>query len=863
MYVRKLLFFLLIIIGGMVTVWGTHQRAGEITYRHISGLTYEFTLITYTYTPSPADRPEIEIFWGDETSDIVERNEKSSFGTDITLNKYVARHTFPASGQYSVTFEDPNRNSGVVNIPNSVNIPFFLETIITINPFLGDNNSLQLLNPPIDNGCTNVPFYHNPGAYDPDGDSLSYKLIPCRGYDGVNVPGYSYPAASNVINIDPITGNLTWDSPMMTGEYNIAILIEEWRYGILIGSVVRDMQIQIAACNNTPPEIITIEDTCVTAGDLLVFDVTVTDNLPSVVTLSATGEPFLVDNSKARFDETIETPPFTKQFSWNTICEHVRTAPYQVLFKAIDNGPHIELSRYKTVNITVVCPKPEELTVTPVGNEMHLEWMPSVCSNVAGYDIYKRRGSNPFEPDYCETGMPPDKGYELIGTVDGHRNTTFIDDGSVIPLNHNNEYCYRIVAFFANGAESYVSDEVCKYLFSDAPMITHVDVEETDTIDGVIHIRWVRPPEIDTIRFPGPYQYVLKRASSEEIVYEEIFRIATLEDTSFTDTGLNTSNFTYYYKVELYNLSSKSADLIEVSDPASSVFINIQPMNRAIKLVWDEQVPWTNLNYVIYKQNEFGNFDSLASTAQQFYVDQYLENGETYCYYIRSEGGYFFPDTIYPLLNRSQRNCAIPIDDLPPDIPNVTMTTDCELVTIEWMFNSDTSYHDVFLYTIYYKPTYDAPFTEIESFYSNESVCFPYPCSRTIQLTGNIVGCIGMTLTDAYGNISEMTEITCFDYDECWSYRLPNIFTPNGDAFNDLFIPFPYRNVEKIDMVIHNRWGKIVFKTTDPDIHWDGHDQLTNQPCTDGIYYYACDVYLQSLLGTITKRIHGAITIRR
>ena len=40
--------------------FATHNRAGEITYKHISGYTYEFTLITYTYTPSLAQREELE-----------------------------------------------------------------------------------------------------------------------------------------------------------------------------------------------------------------------------------------------------------------------------------------------------------------------------------------------------------------------------------------------------------------------------------------------------------------------------------------------------------------------------------------------------------------------------------------------------------------------------------------------------------------------------------------------------------------------------------------------------------------------------------------------------------------------------------
>ena len=42
----------------------THQKAAEITYRHVSGHTYHFTLVTYTYTESLADRPSLIINWG-------------------------------------------------------------------------------------------------------------------------------------------------------------------------------------------------------------------------------------------------------------------------------------------------------------------------------------------------------------------------------------------------------------------------------------------------------------------------------------------------------------------------------------------------------------------------------------------------------------------------------------------------------------------------------------------------------------------------------------------------------------------------------------------------------------------------------
>ena len=79
----------------------------------------------------------------------------------------------------------------------------------------------------------------------------------------------------------------------MQGEYNIAILIEEYRHGVKIGSVIRDMQIIIMACNNHVPEIISLDDTCINAGDTLVFKVSARDpDANQVVTLTAIGSVF-------------------------------------------------------------------------------------------------------------------------------------------------------------------------------------------------------------------------------------------------------------------------------------------------------------------------------------------------------------------------------------------------------------------------------------------------------------------------------------------------------------------------------------------------------------------------------------------
>ena len=863
---KRLLRIILTVIALTIAsppVFATHQRAGEISYTYISGLTYEFTIVTYTYTPSPADRPQIEVFWGDGTSSEIDRLIKVNMDNNISKNVYVAQHTFPAAGTFHVTFEDPNRNAGIVNIPSSVEIPFFIETIIVINPFIGGNSSPQLLNPPLDNGCTNVPYYHNPGAYDAEGDSLSYSLISCRGYDGEDIPGYSMPQASHFIAIDPVTGDLTWDSPLVAGEYNIAILIEEWRNGVLIGSMVRDMQISVAACNNEPP-VVEVYDTCVIAGARIDLLVQVRDETSTHVTLSATGEPFLLNESPAQFSEITDSVPYATHFVWKTTCGHIKSAPYEVLFKAKDNGPQVELVSFKTLHIRIIAPAPKNLNAVPEGNVIRLDWQPDSCSNAVGYDIYRRNGNDDFEPDSCQTGLPAEAGYVKIGSTEAWSDTTFTDDGSSQPLYHGNEYCYRVVALFPDGSESIVSDKVCAHIPNDAPIIINTDVEATDSDTGRVLVRWLFPPEMDSVAFFPPYQYQLFRISSsyaDELIYSVEVPENLTDTISFLDEYLNTSDFDFTYQVKILN----SDTFIEKSDPATSIYLTIASSDKRLSLSWTNRQPWNNVRYKVFRYNEdVSGWDSIATVTETSYTDYHLENGKTYCYYVEAEGYYWIPDTIGPLYNRSQQECGVPFDNEPPEMPEITITTDCQQVTFEWLFSSDSAATDAVHYYIYYKPTLDGTLTCVDSF-DNAEVCYPAPCIYSINASGSevLVGCYAMRVADSNYNVTEMTDSVCIDVFECLDYRLPNVFTPNGDGYNDLFTSFPYSGVVKIEMEIYNRWGKRVFRTTDPDILWDGADETTKQASSDGVYYYGCKLFVNTLTGEVTYLLNGSITLIR
>jgi len=814
----------------------THNRAGEITYRQDNSnpLLYHFTIVTYTKTSAPADRPELEVCWGDGTCDSIPRASKVTVGPDISRNIYLWSHLYNGTSTFIIFFQDPNRNGGVVNIPGSVNIPFYVETKLVISPFLGYNNSPVLLQPPIDDGTIGHPFIHNPNAYDPDGDSLSYQLVECKGAGGQAIPGYSFPPASNSFTLNAVTGDLVWDSPTTLGEFNVAFFIFEWRNGVQIGYIERDMQITIFPSTNSPPSINSLNDLCVEAGTNISFNVTATDPNNEFITLSATGAPFAFSINPASFPDVTAPASVTGTFSWQTSCTHVRKAPYQVLFTARDSNTQVSLADLERVNITIVAPSPKNPAAVPLGNKIILNWNQEVCDSAKGYFVYRRIGTYGFTPGPCETGVPAYTGYSKIATVTGLTNTTYTDDNNGAGLIHGLDYCYMVVAYFKDGAESYASVEFCTQLKKDVPVITNVSVTATDAANGIMDIAWSKPTELDTIQFPGPYEYRIFRSPGfTGASFSFVASQPDLNDTTFTDSGINTVSGPHSYKIELHNTNN---GFIGASHTASSVFLTIVPTDRKLILSWNENVPWINSSYDIYRQNG-PVWDYIATTSSKTYSDEGLANYLQYCYYIQSRGDYSGAGFVSPILNLSQQTCETPIDNVPPCAISDfdTLQFDCldAEVTFGWLHPPLDCGSDIGSYNIYF--SFDGA-----SFGLLSTITDPGQTSFLFSDSSSIAGCFYVTAVDTVGNESEPSRTICID--NCPFYEIPNVFTPDGSGKNDELHPFPYRFVKDIDLVIFNRWGQQVFSTTDPDINWNGRLNNTGKPLPEGVYYYICMV---------------------
>ena len=732
----------------------THQRAAEITYTWIGGNAYEFTLTCYTYTPSPAgmQRDSLLVQWGDGSEEYIPRVVMQNLGEDYTLNVYKQIHNYSTTGTYIISMEDANRNFGVVNVPNSVMVPMHIETELVINPFLGYNNSVQLLNAPVDKGCVGQLYLHNPSAYDPDGDSLSYKLITCKGQDGVEIAGYTLPQASLSFDIDPVTGELRWESPVMQGEYNVAFMVEEWRYGVKIGSVVRDMQILISTCGNNLPEIQCDDQYCLVAGQQLNFGISSSDPDGDNVTLTASGAPFEVAVSPAVLNpETAFGLQPQMEFLWNTSYAHIRNTPYQMVIHAKDDGAPVSLTNVKAVTINVLAPKVQNVASEVCGHDVALTWMDYPCPNAAALLVYRKAGCEGYEPDECETGIR--EGYQLIATLDDVSATTYIDQD--IPQGIT--YEYRVLARFPDGTTSIVSDAICAELKNDSPLLTHVSNDSVDLVSGHVLTCWAKPKDIDD-QFVAPFSYTLTRILDGEtsVVYEGV-------DTCYLDTNLDLAEASsLMHIVQMYDANLQ---LMGTSAMASAVMFSVSGTNNEAQLRWEEVVPWIVDSTQVFKEVD-DRFVRIATVMEMAYTDMDVSGDETYRYYVRTFGHYTMEGVMRPLVNYSA-------------IKSVRVG-------------------------------YDEPIEE-------------------------------------------------------FSYELPNVFTPNGDGYNDVFSP----RVKGLSLIvsaktiIFNRWGNILCDTDDPLIQWDGRNKQTRMDCPSGTYFYVCDITYQGEMGEETLHLQGSITIVR
>jgi len=86
--------------------------------------------------------------------------------------------------------------------------------------------------------------------------------------------------------------------------------------------------------------------------------------------------------------------------------------------------------------------------------------------------------------------------------------------------------------------------------------------------------------------------------------------------------------------------------------------------------------------------------------------------------------------------------------------------------------------------------------------------------------------------------------------------QAPNVFTPNGDGINDVFVVYA-RNIDSIQVRILNSFGQEVAGSSEPYLFWDGSDTTGIGPYTVQVHAITTSGVTLSGASTLTRLDYG------
>jgi hypothetical protein len=281
------------------TVHATHAVGMDISYTYAGPLMDTVRVKFYrncgsVLNPNPTQAPpDIEVYYSSPSncaaSGSIIINQIANTGNEVSTGQYPPCGTSFCNGGtgygvqeyiYEGVLTLPGacsdwvistyinaRNADITTISFPGNQSIYVEAHLD-NLNYPTNNSPVFSSHPVSRFCVNHSFNFPQGAVDPDGDSLVFSLVDAETAAGFPIPTpsvlpYIFPysganplASSPPVAINPQTGLITLrDTVVEVGV--IAVLVDEYRNGVLIGSVRRDMQVNVEATCNFPPTLTT------------------------------------------------------------------------------------------------------------------------------------------------------------------------------------------------------------------------------------------------------------------------------------------------------------------------------------------------------------------------------------------------------------------------------------------------------------------------------------------------------------------------------------------------------------------------------------------------------------------------------
>lgn len=348
--------------------YATHLMGGQMTSRNIGGLTYEVTLTAYRDTNGVQINTSANIYYQEQggafsAQHVVPHTGAVNFGNGVEEYTYIDTITFPNNGTYDMWFEDCCRNGAILNCAAPLAESFHLNNVLLADP---TNSSPVFLNPPITLAQLNVPFNYNPMPFDADGDSIVWSvdtpLTAASATYGPYIQGWVAPAADPLspFTMNPATGEVSF-LPNTQGYFVASFLVSEYRGGVKIGEIRRDMQIIVVPSFNNPPIVNAISNSSpysgknytITPGTNFSLTLSAYDSDGQSVNITATGAPLLFASNPAILSTNNSSGTSSATIDWTPDASQARLLPYILSMRVAETYNTSVFSNDVTISIRV------------------------------------------------------------------------------------------------------------------------------------------------------------------------------------------------------------------------------------------------------------------------------------------------------------------------------------------------------------------------------------------------------------------------------------------------------------------------------------------------------------------------------
>lgn len=852
-------FLLLIALSLKISGFAGHLLGGEMYYNYEGGSTYRFFITVYrdcnpmgnwaefdnelklaVYSSGVQVQTKLVPYPGKTNVPITYESPCITISPNICVEKATYETVLnlpPTAAGYTISYQRCCRKPEINNISNPGDVGFTLTSYVPGSANnLYQNSSPRFNNTPPTLLCNNDELVSDQSASDPDGDQITYSLVTpylggtnmtpnpmavappyylipwAGGFSGTNPLG---PGAS--IQIDPNTGVLI-AAPQLTGFFGIGILATERRNGTIINQTLLDFTLEVQACQ------ISLSANLPNQEELPTFVSYCNGLTVDFVNQSWGTNNYLWDFGVpgTNTDTSTETnPSFT----------YPAPGTYDVLLTANPNQPPCT----DTAHMTVI-----------VNNVLEVEWTTtdSICELGNSFDF--------------TANVVGDTGYDINWDFGPHASIQSASN----TLNVNNVE-FDTYGFIPVTAE--VELNVCHDVFTDSIFIfqfPHANAVMPDSLEcqgmtinfenetnGAFTQLWdFGVPNLTTDtsnEFEPTYTYPEAGNYNVTLITESL---PGCSDTSVT-------NINIYDKLEVF-FESKDEDCI--TDNSFDFDATVEGPNHAI-YSWD-----FGPNASTLLSNELDVYGVEFNTPGYHTIT--LTGSHDMCLDSFSKDIYIYSSPQIDFTVAPGLQCA------PYTADFINLSTSETPMYFLWDFGDHSMSNEFEPNHLYETPgPYPVSLTlwttegcidtlhltqeELIHVRPNPTAAFSLSpdytdiCHSKVQFTDASIGATKwrywfddetasskeinpehVYLSDGtlYPSLLVENDWGCTDSTfnkliiEPFNVFAPNSFTPDGDAFNNVFNPIVYLDVHEWKLEIFDRWGEKLFESNDPDIGWDG-----------------------------------------